>query len=185
MQVSYAIGVAKPMNVTVYTEGTGKISDDQIAELVNEHFDLRPKGIIQMLDLLRPIYARRRRTATSAATSPSSPGKRPTRSRCCAKPRACAKLPLPRTDSSSAADRTGLFDPLCLRELTLPNRIVVSPMCQYSAVDGCATDWHFVHWGQLLMSGAGLFTIEATAVTGDGRITPDVWVSTTTRAKRR
>jgi len=79
---------------------------------------------------------------------------------------------LPRTDSSSAADRTGLFDPLCLRELTLPNRIVVSPMCQYSAVDGCATDWHFVHWGQLLMSGAGLFTIEATAVTGDGRITP-------------
>jgi 2,4-dienoyl-CoA reductase-like NADH-dependent reductase (Old Yellow Enzyme family) len=79
---------------------------------------------------------------------------------------------LPRTDSSSAADRTGLFDPLCLRELTLPNRIVVSPMCQYSAVDGCATDWHFVHWGQLLMSGAGLFTIEATAVTSDGRITP-------------
>ena len=45
-------------------------------------------------------------------------------------------------------------------------------MCQYSAVDGCATDWHFVHWGQLLMSGAGLFMIEATAVTGDGRITP-------------
>ena len=45
-------------------------------------------------------------------------------------------------------------------------------MCQYSAVDGCATDWHFVHWGQLLMSGAGLFTIEATAVTSDGRITP-------------
>ena len=45
-------------------------------------------------------------------------------------------------------------------------------MCQYSAVYGCATDWHFVHWGQLLMSGAGLFTIEATAVTGDGRITP-------------
>ena len=45
-------------------------------------------------------------------------------------------------------------------------------MCQYSAVDGCATDWHLVHWGQLLMSGAGLFTIEATAVTSDGRITP-------------
>src|SRR4029078_6966093 len=52
------------------------------------------------------------------------------------------------------------------------NRIVVSPMCQYSARDGCATDWHLVHWGQLLMSGAGLFTIEATAVTADGRITP-------------
>jgi S-adenosylmethionine synthetase len=54
--VAYAIGVAKPMNVTVYTEGTGVIPDDKIAELVNELFDLRPKGIIQMLDLLRPIY---------------------------------------------------------------------------------------------------------------------------------
>ncbi|HEV8501889.1 MAG TPA: methionine adenosyltransferase [Casimicrobiaceae bacterium] len=56
VQVAYAIGVARPMNVTVYTEGTGKIPDDRIAALVNEHFDLRPKGIIQMLDLLRPIY---------------------------------------------------------------------------------------------------------------------------------
>ena len=44
------------MNVTVYTEGTGVIPDDKIVELVHEHFDLRPKGIIQMLDLLRPIY---------------------------------------------------------------------------------------------------------------------------------
>ena len=56
VQLSYAIGVAQPINVTVYTEGTGKISDEKIAALVNEHFDLRPKGIIQMLDLLRPIY---------------------------------------------------------------------------------------------------------------------------------
>ncbi len=56
VQVAYAIGVARPMNVTVYTEGTGKISDEKIAALVQEHFDLRPKGIIQMLDLLRPIY---------------------------------------------------------------------------------------------------------------------------------
>jgi len=56
VQVSYAIGVARPINVTVYTEGTGKIPDDKIAELVQEHFDLRPKGIVQMLDLLRPIY---------------------------------------------------------------------------------------------------------------------------------
>src|SRR6059058_678076 len=56
VQVSYAIGVAKPINVTVYTEGTGRLSDTRIAELVNAHFDLRPKGIIQMLDLLRPIY---------------------------------------------------------------------------------------------------------------------------------
>ena len=56
VQVAYAIGVAKPMNVTVYTAGTGVISDEKIAALVNEHFDLRPKGIIQMLNLLRPIY---------------------------------------------------------------------------------------------------------------------------------
>ena len=56
IQVAYAIGVARPTNVTVYTEGTGVIPDDQIAALVNEHFDLRPRGIIQMLDLLRPIY---------------------------------------------------------------------------------------------------------------------------------
>lgn len=56
IQVSYAIGVAKPINITIYTEGTGVISDEKIAELVHEHFDLRPKGIVQMLDLLRPIY---------------------------------------------------------------------------------------------------------------------------------
>ncbi|MBU3693905.1 MAG: methionine adenosyltransferase [Rhodocyclaceae bacterium] len=56
IQVAYAIGVARPMNVTVNTFGTGKIADESIAELVNAHFDLRPKGIIQMLDLLRPIY---------------------------------------------------------------------------------------------------------------------------------
>jgi S-adenosylmethionine synthetase len=58
VQLSYAIGVARPINVTVYTEGTGRISDEKIAVLVNAHFDLRPKGIIRMLDLLRPIYAK-------------------------------------------------------------------------------------------------------------------------------
>ncbi|GHU04614.1 S-adenosylmethionine synthase [Betaproteobacteria bacterium] len=56
IQVAYAIGVAKPVNVTVFTEGTGVIPDEKIAELVQKHFDLRPKGIIQALDLLRPIY---------------------------------------------------------------------------------------------------------------------------------
>jgi len=56
IQVSYAIGVARPTSVMVNTFGTGKISDQRIAELVEKHFDLRPKGIIQMLDLLRPIY---------------------------------------------------------------------------------------------------------------------------------
>jgi len=58
VQVSYAIGVARPINITVYTEGTGVISDEKIAQLVHEHFDLRPKGIVQMLDLLRPIYTK-------------------------------------------------------------------------------------------------------------------------------
>ncbi len=58
IQVAYAIGVAKPMNITVYTEGTGVIPDEKIAELVAEHFDLRPRGIVQMLDLLRPIYTK-------------------------------------------------------------------------------------------------------------------------------
>ncbi len=56
VQVSYAIGVAKPTSVMVTTFGTGKISDEKISELVQKHFDLRPKGIIQMLNLLRPIY---------------------------------------------------------------------------------------------------------------------------------
>jgi len=56
VQVSYAIGVAKPINVTVYTAGTGKIPDMKIASIVQEQFDLRPKGIIAMLKLLRPIY---------------------------------------------------------------------------------------------------------------------------------
>jgi S-adenosylmethionine synthetase len=58
VQLSYAIGVARPINVTVYTEGTGVVSDEKIASLVQSHFDLRPRGIIQMLDLLRPIYAK-------------------------------------------------------------------------------------------------------------------------------
>jgi S-adenosylmethionine synthetase len=56
IQVSYAIGVAEPTSITVETFGTGKIADERITELVKEHFDLRPRGIITMLDLLRPIY---------------------------------------------------------------------------------------------------------------------------------
>ena len=58
IQVSYAIGIAKPTSVMVTTFGTGKVSDEKLAELVMELFDLRPKGIVQMLDLLRPIYAK-------------------------------------------------------------------------------------------------------------------------------
>ncbi|MDT8990531.1 NADH:flavin oxidoreductase/NADH oxidase [Curvibacter sp. APW13] len=82
-----------------------------------------------------------------------------------------------------------LFSPFTLPSprggLTLPNRIVVAPMCQYQAQDGCATDWHLMHWGNLLNSGAGLFTIEATAVVPEGRITPaclGLWDDTTQRA---
>ena len=56
VQVSYAIGVARPTSIMVTTFGTGKVSDERLEELVAKHFDLRPKGIIQMLDLLRPIY---------------------------------------------------------------------------------------------------------------------------------
>jgi 2,4-dienoyl-CoA reductase-like NADH-dependent reductase (Old Yellow Enzyme family) len=65
-----------------------------------------------------------------------------------------------------------LFTPFRLGELELPNRIVIAPMCQYSAEEGCATDWHLAHLGQLAMSGAGLLVIEATAVEPAGRITP-------------
>ncbi len=58
VQVSYAIGVAQPTSIMVDTYGTGKIADEKITELVREHFDLRPKGIVKMLDLLRPIYTK-------------------------------------------------------------------------------------------------------------------------------
>ncbi|RYE56583.1 MAG: FtsX-like permease family protein, partial [Hyphomicrobiales bacterium] len=64
-----------------------------------------------------------------------------------------------------------LFSPVTMRGLTLPNRIVIAPMCQYSAVDGCATDWHIIHLGHLALSGAGLLVIEATGVERQGRIT--------------
>ncbi|PCI57932.1 MAG: methionine adenosyltransferase [Methylophilaceae bacterium] len=58
VQMSYAIGVAQPTSIMIETYGTGKVSDDVLTQLVREHFDLRPKGIVQMLDLLRPIYAK-------------------------------------------------------------------------------------------------------------------------------
>ena len=68
---------------------------------------------------------------------------------------------------------SALFQPITLRELRLPNRIVVSPMCQYSALDGNANDWHLIHLGQLALGGAGLLCIEASAVEAIGRITPN------------
>ncbi|MBP0491908.1 NADH:flavin oxidoreductase/NADH oxidase [Roseomonas sp. SG15] len=65
-----------------------------------------------------------------------------------------------------------LFQPLLLGALELPNRIVIAPMCQYSAEDGRATDWHTIHLGHLALSGAGLLVLEATAVSPEGRISP-------------
>ena len=67
---------------------------------------------------------------------------------------------------------SALFSPITLRSLVLPNRIFVSPMCQYSAEHGLATDWHMIHLGGLAMSGAAMVFIEATAVESAGRITP-------------
>jgi 2,4-dienoyl-CoA reductase-like NADH-dependent reductase (Old Yellow Enzyme family) len=66
---------------------------------------------------------------------------------------------------------SALFSPIRLAGLELPNRLVVSPMCQYSAENGTATDWHLMHLGMLANSGAALVIVEATAVESIGRIT--------------
>jgi 2,4-dienoyl-CoA reductase-like NADH-dependent reductase (Old Yellow Enzyme family) len=66
-----------------------------------------------------------------------------------------------------------LFTPLTIKNVTLKNRIVVSPMCQYSSIDGFANDWHLVHLGSRAVGGAGLVVTEATAVSPEGRISPD------------
>jgi 2,4-dienoyl-CoA reductase-like NADH-dependent reductase (Old Yellow Enzyme family) len=66
---------------------------------------------------------------------------------------------------------SALFRPIRIRNLDLRNRIVIAPMCQYSAENGCMNDWHLIHLGQLALSGAALLTIEATAVLPEGRIT--------------
>jgi 2,4-dienoyl-CoA reductase-like NADH-dependent reductase (Old Yellow Enzyme family) len=68
---------------------------------------------------------------------------------------------------------TMLFSPYSLGPLELSNRITIAPMCQYSAVDGLATDWHMIHLGSLALSGASLITLEATAVVPEGRISPN------------
>lgn len=81
-----------------------------------------------------------------------------------------------------------LFQSTTVGGMLLPNRIVVAPMCQYSAVDGRMTDWHLIHLGSLAVSGAGLLTIEATAVLPDGRISygdVGLWDDGTEAAMRR
>src|SRR5919205_4396182 len=65
-----------------------------------------------------------------------------------------------------------LFTPLSIRDVTLRNRVAVSPMCQYSSEDGLANEWHLVHLGSRAVGGAGLVMAEATAVSARGRITP-------------
>src|SRR6476646_9188712 len=65
-----------------------------------------------------------------------------------------------------------LFTPINIRGVSLKNRIVCSPMCQYSSMDGFANDWHLVHLGSRAIGGAGLVIVEATAVSPEGRITP-------------
>jgi hypothetical protein len=67
---------------------------------------------------------------------------------------------------------SNLFTPFSLGRLKLANRIVIAPMCQYSASNGSATDWHMMHLGQMAMSGAGLLILEATGVSPEGRISP-------------
>lgn len=75
-------------------------------------------------------------------------------------------------DQHDFAGAPPLFQPLTLRGVTFRNRVVVSPMCQYSAIDGFAADWHFAHHGRFALGGVGGAIVEATAVTRDGRITP-------------
>ena len=75
--------------------------------------------------------------------------------------------------ATAVAPRAQLFTPYTLRGITLRNRTVVSPMCQYSCVDGLATDWHLVHLGSRAIGGAGLVIAEATAVEARGRISPE------------
>jgi 2,4-dienoyl-CoA reductase-like NADH-dependent reductase (Old Yellow Enzyme family) len=83
---------------------------------------------------------------------------------------------------------SSLFSPYTLRETTLPNRVGVSPMCQYSAVEGVATDWHLVHLGSRAVGGAGLVMTEATAVSPEGRISPEdlgIWTDEQAAALER
>ena len=68
--------------------------------------------------------------------------------------------------------RAPMFTPFKLRDMELKNRVVVSPMAQYKAVDGCPTDWHFVHYAERAKGGAGLIYTEMTCVSAEGRITP-------------
>ncbi|MBV8229815.1 MAG: hypothetical protein JO329_07515, partial [Planctomycetaceae bacterium] len=75
-------------------------------------------------------------------------------------------------DHDREVPEVDLLSPLTIRDVTFRNRIVMSPMCQYSATEGMADDWHLVHLGSRAVGGAALIFVEATAVTRDGRISP-------------
>ncbi|MFO1086997.1 MAG: bifunctional salicylyl-CoA 5-hydroxylase/oxidoreductase [Reyranellaceae bacterium] len=77
-----------------------------------------------------------------------------------------------RSGNADNVRRTPMFAPFSLRDVTLKNRVVVSPMAQYKAIEGCPTDWHFAHYAERAKGGAGLITIEMTCVSPEGRITP-------------
>jgi anthraniloyl-CoA monooxygenase len=77
-----------------------------------------------------------------------------------------------RSGNADNVRRTPMFAPFRLREMALKNRVVVSPMAQYKAIDGCPTDWHFAHYAERAKGGAGLISIEMTCVSPEGRITP-------------
>src|SRR5947199_6202498 len=80
--------------------------------------------------------------------------------------------PGPARRSPHSVTTPALLTPLTLRGLTLPNRLVVAPMCQYSVTEGVVGDYHLVHLGRFALGGFGLVLVEATAVTADGRISP-------------
>jgi anthraniloyl-CoA monooxygenase len=82
------------------------------------------------------------------------------------------RLEIPIEAAAACEDAPPMFAPLRLRDLWIPNRVVVSPMAQYSAVDGLPTDWHVVHYGSRALGGAGLVFVEMTCVSPEGRITP-------------
>jgi 2,4-dienoyl-CoA reductase-like NADH-dependent reductase (Old Yellow Enzyme family) len=104
-----------------------------------------------------------RARASRTADAWSSPNG--TRGRLC-------RFTLPTRDEDDRSMTVSLYEPMTLRGVTMRNRIGVSPMCEYSSVDGFANDWHVVHLGSRAVGGAGLVLTEATAVTADGRISP-------------
>src|ERR1700739_2002280 len=88
----------------------------------------------------------------------------------------------------SPVSRSVLFSPIQLAGVSIPNRIFVSPMCQYSSTDGFSNDWHLVHLGSRAVGGAGLVLTEAAAVVPEGRITPQdlgIWSDDHIPALRR